>query len=196
MRQGTQVVEEFREDGPAVILIPHRLADDAPFPLFDGVAQKEPLSVEADIAEPFVVGAAGVFGFGRTSEPPFVNTAAVQTERVPVGRRKFDSPARLAEDAGNPVRGQTKDPFARFHRRGQNRSDFVTFDFFGLTASSHFHTSQIVERSVKRTDIPPIIHLFKEENKLSGGGDGKILPGAAARLKPKNFPAPGLCNLQ
>ena len=117
--QGAEIVEELGEDRPALVLIPNGVANDGAFSLGDGVAEQESFAGDADIAKPFVFGATGVVGLGRAGEPALVDTASVEPQRVPIGLGELNAAPRLAEDARNPVRGQTEKTGAFFHRLRQ-----------------------------------------------------------------------------
>jgi hypothetical protein len=75
-----------------------------------------------DVGQAFVGGAIVVGGFGRGSEPAFVDTATAQTEGVEVIRVKFEARAGLEEGAGDPARSQAEQAAGLgeflFHERG------------------------------------------------------------------------------
>src|ERR1041384_5483995 len=60
---GAEVVEELRVDGPALVLRPDALADDALALDLDGLAEREALAAEVDVAEALVLRAVVIGGF-------------------------------------------------------------------------------------------------------------------------------------
>ena len=113
MRDRAHVVEEFRIDGPTLVAIEQRFADQPRASLGHGVAERESLAVEEHVAQPFIGRAVLVGGFGRAAEPAFVDPAAMCAERVPIVGMQFDPLAGMQETAGNPSGSKPQ----QIHRR-------------------------------------------------------------------------------
>ena len=102
VRDRPHVVEEFGIDGPAVVFLVHRFADQARAGFGDGVAEQEVLAFEGAEGEPFVPDAAFVGGFGRAGEPALVDAAAVGPVGIEVAREELDAAAGMQEGARHP----------------------------------------------------------------------------------------------
>src|SRR6185503_20477144 len=83
-----------------------------------GLAEREPLAAEVDVAQAFVVRAVVVRGLGGGAEPPLVDAAAVGAERVVVVRVELEAPSGRQERPGNPARAEAQDALALLERAG------------------------------------------------------------------------------
>ena len=116
VRDRAHVVEELRVDGPAAILVEHRLADEPGAGLGHGVAEQESLALEDGVAQPLVGRAVVVGRLGRAGEPAFVDAAAMGSQSVPVGRSQLDPLAGMEKTPRHPVGRQPQDAFAGVQR--------------------------------------------------------------------------------
>ena len=108
VRDRTHVVEELGVDGPLLVLAPDLGTDERGAAFLDGLLQREAGVADDDVGQAFVGGAVVVGGFGRGSEPAFVDTAAAQAEGVEVIRVKLEALAGLEEGARDPARSQAE----------------------------------------------------------------------------------------
>ena len=125
MRERSEVVKEFGEDRPALVGFPNRVADDRAFSFVDSFNERKTLAGDTDVTQSFVFRASDVVGGRRAGEPSFVDAAAIEPERVPVGLGELDTTTRLAENARNPVRGQAQETAAFFHSLSEKSGNFA-----------------------------------------------------------------------
>ena len=105
---GPHVVEELGIHGPASVLLPNRLAHQGGTGVLNGLTQGEALFAHHHVAQSLIRHAPFVGGFGRRSEPTFVDTTAVGAIGVGVVRVEFEAEARLEEGAWHPGRSQAQ----------------------------------------------------------------------------------------
>ncbi len=116
VRQGFFVIEEFREHGPALVLVPE-FANQFVFENFYGIFEENQLILFSDDkAETFVfAGERAVVGWGGGREPAFVDAAAFAAERIIIVGVQFDAASGNAEGARHPVGGEPENALALFH---------------------------------------------------------------------------------
>ena len=128
MRDGAHVVEELRVNRPALVLIPHRLADHSLLPLGHRVFKQELLALERAEALPLVPNPAVVGGVGRAGEPAFVDAAAMGAVSVPIARGELDSLAGVQKSPRHPSGREPQQALAGVESPVQHGPQIVGFD--------------------------------------------------------------------
>jgi hypothetical protein len=113
MGNRSHIVEELGVDGPALVLVPHFLPDEAGAFGHHRFQQGEAFAIVDHVAEAFVVRAVVVAGFRSGREPALVDAAAMRAQGVIIVGMELKALAGHQEGSGHPARGQAEDAFAR-----------------------------------------------------------------------------------
>ncbi len=108
----TEVIEELAVHRPALVFVPHRLADQPRAVFCDGFAQQKVLVLEAAEAKTFVPLPILIGGFGGAGEPAFIDPASLGPQRVVVVRVQLDPPPRMQKATRHPCRCEPQQSLA------------------------------------------------------------------------------------
>ncbi len=113
MGYGTQIIEKFAVNGPALVFSPERGADHALAFRGNRILEQNALSVgHHDKAEALVGSAVFIHSHGGRRDPALVDAAAVRAVGVKVARVQLQTSAGNEIRSGNPGRSEVEHAFA------------------------------------------------------------------------------------
>jgi len=130
VRDRPHVVEELGVHGPALVLVPQRLAHHANAGLGHGVPEQKLLALERAEAQALVPDTAFVRRLGRAAEPAFVDAAAGTAVSIVVVGVQFDALARMEKTTWNPGGCQPQQSAAGIQGPIQHFRHTIAFDDF------------------------------------------------------------------
>src|SRR4030095_2135335 len=121
VRDRSEIIEELRIDRPALVLIPHPLADQPASFDTNCFTKGEAILPGNHIAQTLVGLAVFVSGLGRRGQPALVDSATVSAHRIVVVGMKLQSATRHQEGTRPPGGCQAQNPFPRLESLGDLR---------------------------------------------------------------------------